>query len=218
MLFATDKSKHDKFSGYNELLAAFKLDGCAICQIVKSSSQKYIESLLFEKITEAQTIQKIRSSYGFCAAHSQLLIKTGDALGNSLIFKGVLLELLNNLYHSNLDKFSKRSGCLACAAAEKEVERTANIFYHFYKEDEFICEFQKSNGLCLNHFLFIYNKLDDETLKDKLAKFHIEKIKYLIGHLDELIRKHDSQFTGEKISPDETKAWLKAIKFTSGIT
>lgn len=217
MLFTKNKHKPNKFLNYTELIEAFKLEGCPICRRIESSVRKYIESTLYENITDQPTVKNIRNAYGFCQAHSQMLIIIGDALGSAIIYKGVLLELLNDLYHENMDNFIRKKKCPVCVAAEQEIQNEVNLFYHFYEEDEFSFEFHKSNGLCIQHFLVVLNKFDNEILKGKLIKFHIEKIKSLIGNLDELIRKHDYRFSGEKIFPEESKSWLNAIKFMNGL-
>ena len=217
MLFTKNHNKPDKFFGYVELIEAFKLEGCPICRRIESYVRKYIESALYENITDQPTVKNIRNSYGFCLAHSQMLINIGETFGNAIIYKDILLELLNDLYHSNLNQFNNRTNCPACIVTSQENQNAVELFYHFYGKDEFTSEFNKSAGLCVPHLQMVLNKLDDVALKEMVIKFHIEKIKDLIGHLDELTIKHDYLFNNRIISNEEAAPLKKVIKFISGM-
>ncbi|MHB9011329.1 MAG: DUF6062 family protein [Ignavibacteriaceae bacterium] len=199
------------------MINAFKLDGCPICRRTDTAAHKYIENILHESVTGSQAIRKLRDSLGFCQAHSQMLFNIGDTFGNAVIYKGILLELLNDLYHSNLDQFNNIANCPVCIVASQEDQNTVELFYHFYGEDEFTSEFNKSAGLCVPHLLMVLNKLDDAALKEMVIKFHIEKIKDLIGHLDELTIKHAYLFNNGIISDEDAAPLKKVIKFIRGM-
>lgn len=65
--------KPDKFIGYIKLTDAFKKNGCPVCTRIQESTFDYINSLLYENVNDPGTREELKSSFGLCAKHSQIL-------------------------------------------------------------------------------------------------------------------------------------------------
>ena len=74
------------------LLDALQQPGCPICRLFRQASQRAIESFLWENVNEPDVRQGIIASYGFCNAHTRVMVAqelytSSIALGTNIIYE-----------------------------------------------------------------------------------------------------------------------------------
>ncbi len=216
--FFNKKTKENpaKFLGYMKLTDAFKKEGCAICRRINEATFNYVDSLLYENVNDPATREKLKASLGLCVKHSELLFKIGDVLGTAIIYKDILNVFLNDLTNKPFNSFMKKDSCPVCIKEVEQTDSNIKIFIDFQKDNEFINEFNSSDGLCAVHLQKLIERVDSPEYKKYLISFHVKKLNALIKNLDELIRKFDYRFTQEEITTNESGSWKRAVEFISG--
>ena len=76
----------------NHLVASMKKTGCPICRLYRESSERAIDSFLWENVNDPQVRQGIIASYGFCQDHTRLMVarelfSSSVALGTNIIYE-----------------------------------------------------------------------------------------------------------------------------------
>lgn len=73
---------------------SFKRKGCPICFIMESSTEHYLESLLYEYVLDVGVRSKLNKSAGFCTNHAYKLLKAMRNLGDDGLKVAILYETL----------------------------------------------------------------------------------------------------------------------------
>src|SRR5512133_2373780 len=76
----------------NNLLEALKKPGCPTCRIFRQASERALESFLWENVNEPDVRQGILDSYGFCPAHTRVMVAremftSSIPLGTNIIYE-----------------------------------------------------------------------------------------------------------------------------------
>lgn len=76
----------------NNLLEAMRKPGCPICRIFRQASERALESFLWENVNEPDIRQGILDSYGFCPAHTRVMVArelftSSLPLGTNIIYE-----------------------------------------------------------------------------------------------------------------------------------
>lgn len=76
----------------NNLLEALKKPGCPTCRIFRQASERALESFLWENVNEPDVRQGILDSYGFCPAHTRVMVArevltSSLPLGTNIIYE-----------------------------------------------------------------------------------------------------------------------------------
>lgn len=76
----------------NNLVEAMKKPGCPVCRIGKQGAQRALESFLWENVNEPDVRQGILDSYGFCPAHTRVMVAqelftSSLPLGTNIIYE-----------------------------------------------------------------------------------------------------------------------------------
>jgi hypothetical protein len=81
---------------YFDLIVTFATPGCAVCNLVLSDVDQYLDSLLYEYVNERETHRTFRASRGLCNEHSwQILRYSGSSLGIAILSHAVIDELFD---------------------------------------------------------------------------------------------------------------------------
>src|SRR5512133_3825394 len=98
----------------NNLLEALKKPGCPTCRIFRQASERGLESFLWENVNEPDVRQGILDSYGFCPAHTRVMVAR-ELYTNSLpLGTNIIYEHLGRVVAGELK--SLRPGSAAGAA------------------------------------------------------------------------------------------------------
>jgi hypothetical protein len=214
---------------YYDLLEAFARPGCAICALLLRDAERFLDSLLYEYVTDPETNRAVRAGRGFCNAHSwQLTQYRGGVLGIAILYDAALDEVISISEHtqsvratlsrlrsnaSSLSRVLEPAGpCVACevmATSERDYTETLGR----YIDDETLeIAYGQSQGLCLPHFRLA---LRETAQQERLAAIQVAHWRKLKGELEEFIRKNDFNYADEAMGA-EGDSWLRTIARMSG--
>lgn len=94
----------------NNLVEAMKKPGCPVCRINRQASERALVSFLWENVNEPDVRQGILDSYGFCPAHTRVMVAremftSSIPLGTNIIYEHlgrVVAKELRLLYPTGL--------------------------------------------------------------------------------------------------------------------
>jgi len=211
---------------FQELLEAFKKEGCPLCRVVSFSIDSYFESMLYEFVNDPKVRSDLRKSLGYCKKHSlqlkKIVEKTYNKFGASIIFEDVTKELIKKL-----EKLSKlplkelkkiiitNHNCPACIYQQSyENNYFSDILGNLDNED-FFNKFLESDGLCFNHLLILLKMVKNSPTRNKIIENQKSKLAKINKDLNAFVKKHDWQ-NKEKITLGEANAFEKALRILMG--
>ena len=219
----------EKHLNYFNLLDALK-EGCPICYLVRASTHKFMENLLYEHVNDPGMRKNLRSSLGFCNKHSWELQKFGDSLAFSIIYEDLIAIVAHRLEKSSKSfksvralfaellqekerhYFKKRkNACPVCKVAAETERNYISEFIDYFNEPELHNIFKDSFGLCLPHLLQVLEKCKNEKLFNSIKSIELEKLSILIKELKEFQRKCDYRFSKEGYGK-EKDSWIRAVE------
>ena len=225
-----------KDSFYFKLFDRLDARGCPICGIVIDDSRAYLDSVLYERVTDVPTRMGLRDSFGLCNPHTWLLRDVPASSAPDLGFAIIAKDLLNRfermageppvvgwralkgwLGHtrSRLRAKLKRTRCPACVHAARSESVHLRQLLDLLDEADFSEKYRDSAGLCLPHFLVAEETQAGHRHFEQLREVQIRKAQSLHDTLDRFHEKHDHRAKDE-ITPAEARAWTDAMEFLGG--
>lgn len=230
---------------YFDLLDAMRLDGCPICRLRQRALERYVDTLLYERVNDGRLRARLRRSCGFCHEHAWALRRHGASVGVALMMRDVLRTLLREGQaaqgvsvarerrsgvgwqlprwlrrrpHSGnwlAEALQPRDTCPICVAM-RDVERScAAVMGETILERDFQDAFSRSEGLCRAHLVLALERARTGEAADALWQAEKGIWRNLEADLSELIRKSDYRFMAEPKGA-EAKSWLRALAAISG--
>jgi hypothetical protein len=165
----------------NNLIEAMKKPGCPACRIFRQASERALESFLWENVNEPDVRQGILDAYGFCAAHTRVMVarevlSSSIPLGTNIIYEHlgrVVARELHSLRPSGLGAARRplrallhrlglaksasgplhpRGPCPACASGENAATNCLHVLCEELQKPADVREtYLASDGLCLAH-------------------------------------------------------------------
>ena len=203
--------------------------GCPICHYGRQAGHAFLEGLLYESVNDFGLRQQLGQSLGFCAFHSQEMLRfPGTRLGAAILEQAMLKEALHRINDQTPARRSLLGGrrnhgdvspvlgdCPVCLH-EREAERRAIEELLAHWDDDWAGALENAGGLCYNHLHQAIRLSPDRETASQLKAIHQRLWQALIEHLDAFIRKHDYRFRHEPISDEETEAIRRAILILTG--
>jgi hypothetical protein len=220
------------FSFY-DLVETFAQPGCAICNLLLRDAERYLDSLLYEYVTETETNNAFRAGRGLCNEHGwQLTRFKGRVLGTAILYEAAVDEVLKiveatpaqsslpqwlgKLSRTNpsqlADVLEPQGPCLVCETLARSEQIYVEAFSQHLAEPVLEKAYRNSDGLCLPHFRHALRQPQDSGLLIEIQVALWEKLKAELG---EFIRKNDYNFADESIGA-EGDSWLRAIRRMGG--
>ena len=223
----------------HELRDALAQPACAVCRIGTGSSDRFVESLLWEGVNDPQRRDEIRQAQGFCHKHAWSLVRTGASLGTAIITRDVLQNALRIIEGTVVQatpvlslrrvrdaltprrpaaataevvaRLEPQTTCSACLWAEKmEGMYLESLLTNLLGEGGLLTAYEASDGLCLPHFRRAMRQARDEKVLEALVSAQRTIWKRLIYDLSEFARKSDHRFQDEEWG-EEKNAWIRAL-------
>lgn len=211
---------------FHELLEAFKKEGCPLCGVVSFSIDSYFESILYEFVNDPGVRSELRKSSGYCSLHTNQFIKTVEQTHQRLGATIIAEDLIKNwkekigLRISTDKEDSKRSlkknKCPACRKGDNYEEIYIAELLGNLRDEEFLEGYNKSEGLCKNHFKKVAKFCRNPEVLNKIVKAQKKQIEIISQRLEAYIKKNEYR-NKEKITTEEANACIKALKKISGI-
>jgi uncharacterized protein DUF6062 len=165
----------EKFIGFFRLVEACREPGCPICRRVAAESRSYLDSLVYERVTDPDTRRAIRASWGFCNWHTWMLLGIPNSLFGAAIIHEDLVSLalrrsrrlVGRLRRRSwlgswlrrprqpgiVELYRRRAACPACSSAAATEARYLQTMVKFVDDADLRAAYARSDGLCLPHLL-----------------------------------------------------------------
>jgi hypothetical protein len=212
---------------YYELIETFPRRGCAICNLLHDKVDKYLDHLLYERVTKPSTHDAFRASHGLCAVHGDLLLTTkGSALGIAILYRTCLKAGLAGLADPDVGRSwflgSPSPKILAptglCPACEQmlEAEETLIDTLRKYADDNKLTDaYRSSDGLCLPHMGILMAAGTPAAARNRLASIQAGHWQALLVELETFIEKQDYRRAQDAIGK-ERDSWRRVVRLISG--
>jgi hypothetical protein len=198
------------------LSRALKEEGCPICRRVRESEERWIWTVLYELTGDPELHEKFAQSLGLCREHAALMAKVVETrelvtpTSVARLYETVVSQVLQDLPRPN------RGPCPLCELAEEAAERESFFLGKLLLDPEFWKAFQRSDGLCLPHFLRVW-RLAPEKIRPSLLSDQRERFHRLLQNLREFQRKERFDVL-EKPTEEEIRSWREALWRLSGMS
>ena len=209
------------------------------------SADGFVESLLYEGVTDPDRRHTLRTSQGYCHEHAWSLERTGASLGTAIVTQDLLQRAVRAVDDAKFgaeaawsvrrlrdlllrrqggganeglaDRLGPQATCPACIwAAKMERLYLEDLLKYLLGDEGLLAELEASDGLCLPHFRRALGLIRDEEVYLALTGAQRAVWERLIDDLGEFIRKNDHRFRHEQMSKREGDAWLRAISTVVG--
>jgi len=131
-----------------EWRAACESGACPVCHLAGKRTAKYLDSLLWEHVTDREFRYAFRAAGGFCQGHSRDLDSFRDGLAVAILHRDILGDRLEAFRKKKA--FKSKAPCVIC----KERERVEKTYFTLLSESAGTerAAFEASAGLCVPHY------------------------------------------------------------------
>ncbi|MBN1122558.1 MAG: hypothetical protein JXJ17_15890 [Anaerolineae bacterium] len=222
-----------------DLVETFPSSGCAICNLVKRDVNRYLNFVLYERVTKPDTQETFRAARGLCDQHGwQLPDYKGGVLGVAILYRACIAEVLQIIEESpaspdrggivrrlatNTDtqatalanQLDPVEPCPACALLQEREDEYQEIMAKYIAETRMEEGFRNSDGLCLRHFQGVLRQIKDGRERELLVSIQVGHFEALKDELEQFINQHDYRHLDEEMA-GERDSWLRAIARLGG--
>ncbi len=213
---------------YYDLVEALRQRGCAVCRLLERDSERFLDMLLYEYVTDSTQQAVFRASRGLCAPHSeQMLSLSGYGVGIAVLADTVLWELETivsqpltidkRLFHRDApgaalaDRLEAERQCPCCESLDGSLSRYAEALAEFARDPTLLDAFRASDGLCLPHLRAALRQIDkneDVELLVNIQKATWGKLRAELElYRDKLGERRRSEAVGA-----EGDSWQRAVR------
>ncbi len=208
----------EKHTAYFNLLDQLKRPGCPVCAQALESVKSFLDSYLYEGVTDGANWDRLTESGGYCARHARVLEGFSDGLAVSLFYAHLLRRRLKELASpARRPWWGRRPGpaeCPACGREREAEQGQQELLRRALGEAEFWAAWrERGEGLCLPHLAGVLE--GDFPRRGALLELEAARLESLAGEMDEFVRKSEYRST-EKMGP-EGDAWKRALRGFGGI-
>jgi uncharacterized protein DUF6062 len=218
-----------------EVVDALERPGCALCRLATRSVLEYFASLGHEQVNDVVLRDELRAASGFCPRHAWLFHESsGNRLGVAIVYRdllqhtlqtgvdrgrsfarGSLGQRLRRLFGGKGAPAAPAAACTACRFERDAEERYGGAFVEHLDDSELRERYARSPGFCLSHLAGALASAGRAADHDWLRQDAEQRLRGLIGELDEYIRKHDYRFRAEQFG-EEKDAPERAVARLAG--
>jgi Family of unknown function (DUF6062) len=223
----------DRPFGYFELFEAFSGSGCALCRLALRDVDRFLDSLLYEHVTDPELQRKYRASRGLCNEHSwQLVRHKGNSLGIAILYGAVIDDLLKAMEsapnvgrrfpfrgtdNTVATRLRPKKPCAACQSLADSQQRWVQAFVQNVVDTGFQQAYGASSGVCLPHFCQVLSEMPNDGDLRQLLSLQRTIWTRLRAELEEFQAKNDYRRIREAMG-SEGDSWLRAIGLVAGET
>jgi hypothetical protein len=199
---------------------AFNSGRCIICHLLREDEFDILCQWVGNR--QEEEFQKILLGRGgFCNYHLWTLEKLCDPLGTAYLTKALLDQFICEADENRIDEFknytkkqynlSEKNKCPVCdGIAGCEAKHLKNL-KEFLRSEQNLELYQKSRGLCIIHFIKLFDFLEDTRLKEKIFSIQKQHIEILLRELEGFIRKQRRTLRWQR-TDDEKRAYMRALE------
>ena len=222
-----------------DLIEALQTPGCALCHMGQRKSQRYVETLLNEAVTDVAQRDTWREARGLCHWHAWMATETPHSAGSLAIFYAdVLHRDLEHLaaltavvpatrrwrsHHALAQRLQgwlrawrQQRPCPVCSLWHEQEQLYLHVLLDDWQEPTLTQAFAASSGLCWRHTLHLVEQGRQHAhLPAVLAaqQVHLQKLQ---EELHEFIRKLDYRLARQPYGL-EADAWRRVVALYVGV-
>jgi len=221
---------------YYRLLEALHEAGCPICLLLLEDGRRYLDSVMYERITDVSTRAEFRQAFGLCNLHTWQLSDVPTASAPDLGFAIIATDLLKRFEGSvreqralsssklrtlcealkrKLGKIPREATCPACRQTGATESYHLQQFLDCMADEEFRIRYVASQGICLPHFSLLATQLRKHTCFTILRELQVSKARSLRSRLEQFVERQDHR-SREPLTTEHTNAWKRAFEFLAG--
>ena len=220
-------------------IEALQTPGCALCHMGQHKSQRYVEMLLNEAVTDVGRRDTWRQARGLCHWHAWMATETPHSAGSlAILYADVLHQDVEQLaaltatapttwrgraqrslvqrLQNWLRFWRQQRPCQVCHLWREQERLYLHVLLHDWQEPGLAQAFATSRGLCWLHILRLVEQGSQYThLQDVLAaqQVHLQRLQ---DDLHEFIRKLDYRLARQPYGR-EADAWRRVIALYVGV-
>ena len=219
-------------------IETLQMPGCALCHMGQRKSQRYVETLLNEAVTDVDQRDIWRESRGLCHWHAWMATETPHSAGSlAILYADVLHRDLEHLaaliaavpttrrwlsqrslaqrLQGWLRSWRQQRPCPVCYLWGEQERLYLHVLLDDWQEPELAQAFAASSGLCWRHTLHLVEQGRQHThLQDVLAAQQ-GPLQRLQDELHEFIRKLDYRLARQPYGR-EADAWRRVVALYVG--
>jgi hypothetical protein len=194
---------------------------CPLCRVAHKADREYIWHFYDEGSNNADALEGVRRSLGFCAEHIEMLrqIDVDDmktTLSISVLFADTFAGIIEQLDALGPDAGFTPAPCPACTSRDEYLRRNAEYLLDMLATSPgFRDKFEASPGLCFPHFKLAWNVARTRGDREMILSVQRDAASSLLDELRDHVRKHDHKYRHEPKGP-ERDSWQRAILLTAG--
>jgi len=218
---------------------AYAAEGCPVCRIASHNVERYLEATNYDALGDPGIRATLTSSTGYCGEHAEQWLSIAFVLGTATLYREVLQRLMAELrdltqHRSNLgdrmaavlggkagdratvDLGIARIPCPACELRQESETTLIRTLVGALDDADARSRYIASDGLCIPH---LRRALGQATRRESFACLRdhaLARQEILLGHLDEVVRKHDYRHR-EEPTGEEKGAATRAVRHVAGI-
>jgi len=212
--------------GFFDLRRALDEPGCAVCTGAAKSAWRYIDTVLWEGVTDPGIRTRLRASRGFCREHAMLALRVAarqhGQTGIAVIYEDLLaqLEAASAVIQPPRRRGRRPSrarsrpavSCPACVSASETAALFLSLLGSSEPGSEVDLAARESDApLCAMHLLIGLETVPGDLEADRLREVFGVGAERLRHELREFLRKRDYRFSSETVSSEEATAWARAV-------
>jgi hypothetical protein len=220
-------------------IEALQTPGCALCHMGQYKSQRYVETLLNEAVTDIDQRDTWREARGLCHWHAWMATETPHSAGSlALLYADVLRHDLEHLaaltaaaparrrrrsqrslaqrLQGWLRTWRQQQPCPVCYLWREQERLYLHVLLDNWQEPELAQAFAASSGLCWRHTLQLVEQgRQHEHLSAVLAaqQVHLQRLQ---DELHAFIRKLDYRLARQPYGR-EADAWRRVVTLYVGM-
>ena len=179
-------------------------DSCALCWLESRQVSRYLQGVANDGVNNIPLRLKLEKRGGYCGEHLSQFVDLASPLPSAILIDAFLKMRLRN---AAAGKKPITPDCEACEVKAKTRRSLAKNIKRRKREAEVLERLQTAQ-LCLEHLELACRELP-ETARAPLVAHHDE----LLGHLSEVIRKHDYRFSDEVMTDEEKGSIREGLRF-----
>lgn len=234
-------SASDRFrtQGSWNLEDAYPDEGCPVCRIASQNVRRYLEATNYDALGDPGIRATLTESVGYCDEHAEQWLSIAFVLGTATLYRDVLQRLMSELrslrpHRGNpgrrlaaalgarggasgrVDLGVARIPCPACELREESETSLIRTLVGALDDAEGRTRYQTSDGLCIPHLRRALGQAKRSETFSCLRDHALARQEVLLGHLNEIVRKHDYRHR-EEPSGEEKGAAARAVRHVAGI-
>jgi hypothetical protein len=204
-------SRHISF---HEVKGALALEGCPICRLTAEVVERYLDFMLWERVTDPDLRREVRQARGFCHEHAWALVRAGASLGIAILLQDVLQELCTALQDSTAQQTGharrSRRGIRGLGGSRPAEDVVNALSSQLEPQGEQRCPACVQRQTMEDIYLDVL--LDNLVGKDNLAAIYQASDGLCLPHFRRAVRRAHSQEILEALLQAQLAIWQRLVQ------